>query len=126
MAVFERLTQALETTERFEVRGRVAQVAGAVVEADGPNGRGGELCYVETESAAETIACFFKQKPAYDIGLGIPAEPLFRSWSRACGVERFALDWHGLDPDVLHAAERRRSEERRVGKECRSRWSPYH
>ena len=22
--------------------------------------------------------------------------------------------------------ERRRSEERRVGKECRSRWSPYH
>src|SRR2546427_1189709 len=24
------------------------------------------------------------------------------------------------------AAERARSEERRVGKECRSRWSPYH
>ena len=24
------------------------------------------------------------------------------------------------------AAPRRRSEERRVGKECRSRWSPYH
>src|SRR5258708_18077060 len=23
---------------------------------------------------------FFKQKTAYDIGLGIPAEPLFRSW----------------------------------------------
>ena len=27
-----------------------------------------------------------------------------------------------LDPDRLSA----RSEERRVGKECRSRWSPYH
>ena len=26
----------------------------------------------------------------------------------------------------LLRAERRRSEERRVGKECRSRWSPYH
>src|SRR3712207_8432362 len=25
-----------------------------------------------------------------------------------------------------HQNERRRSEERRVGKECRSRWSPYH
>src|SRR2546425_8149085 len=25
-----------------------------------------------------------------------------------------------------HEARRRRSEERRVGKECRSRWSPYH
>ena len=29
--------------------------------------------------------------------------------------------WDGWD-----AYERRRSEERRVGKECRSRWSPYH
>ena len=26
----------------------------------------------------------------------------------------------------LYAANRFRSEERRVGKECRSRWSPYH
>ena len=28
-----------------------------------------------------------------------------------------------LDEEVIHL---RRSEERRVGKECRSRWSPYH
>src|SRR5438876_10800388 len=27
--------------------------------------------------------------------------------------------------DVCHDADGRRSEERRVGKECRSRWSPY-
>ena len=27
---------------------------------------------------------------------------------------------------VLLAADEERSEERRVGKECRSRWSPYH
>ena len=26
----------------------------------------------------------------------------------------------------VHAIEQSRSEERRVGKECRSRWSPYH
>ena len=26
----------------------------------------------------------------------------------------------------VHGTIRRRSEERRVGKECRSRWSPYH
>src|SRR3989475_11304111 len=32
---------------------------------------------------------------------------------------------HGLGDHGL-AAARRRSEERRVGKECRSRWSPYH
>src|SRR2546430_9979420 len=29
-------------------------------------------------------------------------------------------------PPELYAELRRRSEERRVGKECRSRWSPYH
>ena len=28
--------------------------------------------------------------------------------------------------DYLSAFESSRSEERRVGKECRSRWSPYH
>src|SRR2546427_5228915 len=28
--------------------------------------------------------------------------------------------------DRLGRKDRRRSEERRVGKECRSRWSPYH
>src|SRR3989442_2459141 len=32
---------------------------------------------------------------------------------------------HGQVPAV-HAGRRERSEERRVGKECRSRWSPYH
>ena len=32
----------------------------------------------------------------------------------------------GLDAVVAGAAVAERSEERRVGKECRSRWSPYH
>src|SRR3989475_10762119 len=31
-----------------------------------------------------------------------------------------------LSPEYLLSVERWRSEERRVGKECRSRWSPYH
>ena len=40
--------------------------------------------------------------------------------------------WHSserhLEPQkqLLEASGSRRSEERRVGKECRSRWSPYH
>ena len=33
-------------------------------------------------------------------------------------------DVHGKSTDKLFIYER--SEERRVGKECRSRWSPYH
>src|SRR5689334_24023453 len=32
----------------------------------------------------------------------------------------------GILPDVKPWRPARRSEERRVGKECRSRWSPYH
>ena len=36
---------------------------------------------------------------------------------------------HPIDfehPDFLNPEKLDRSEERRVGKECRSRWSPYH
>src|SRR3712207_7087068 len=40
-----------------------------------------------------------------------------------CG-EGFAAAAYGTDSASLQRATR--SEERRVGKECRSRWSPYH
>ena len=32
----------------------------------------------------------------------------------------------GAEQQISHRAVSERSEERRVGKECRSRWSPYH
>src|SRR5207245_5207102 len=39
-----------------------------------------ELCWCSTTfSATLLLFFFFKQKTAYEIGLGIPAEPLFRS-----------------------------------------------
>ena len=38
------------------------------------------------------------------------------------GVHAVSVAW--LDPD--YELTHQRSEERRVGKECRSRWSPYH
>ena len=31
-----------------------------------------------------------------------------------------------FEEDIWRGLEQKRSEERRVGKECRSRWSPYH
>ena len=49
---------------------------------------------------------------------------------RALGARALPLD--ALDPDSIAALGQQldgqpiRSEERRVGKECRSRWSPYH
>src|SRR5256885_16637905 len=102
------------------------------------------------------------QKTAYEIGLGIPAEPLFRSWIKFMkdGVNATPLPTVNTTGYIDHAAflgtikpdtnkipkhlfqgylniynnyfkapwmpDRTRSEERRVGKECRSRWSPYH
>ena len=44
--------------------------------------------------------------------------------------EKFGNDFAGLgmtpSPDDRPNSKKERSEERRVGKECRSRWSPYH
>src|SRR5262249_56402784 len=86
---------------------------------------------------------FFKQKTAYDIGLGIPAEPLFRSEAKMGKVMRHTLGplledklclIFKLAPSVcrmtfpilaslLVRLVVLRSEERRVGKEGRCRWS---
>src|SRR3989454_11050646 len=39
----------------------------------------------------------------------------------------FAMDARGeIKPQMVDKYDVSRSEERRVGKECRSRWSPYH
>src|SRR5438105_9613586 len=68
---------------------------------------------------------FFKQKTAYEIGLGIPAEPLFRSSFQKLLPILGTISGKTVKLMVL-ALICLRSEERRVGKECRSRWSPYH
>src|SRR5258707_634554 len=48
-------------------------------------------------------------------------------WQRALASGETALDDDGLPIlDLLIWVGAERSEERRVGKECRSRWSPYH
>ena len=38
----------------------------------------------------------------------------------------FGKPWPKEKADAYNKAHPARSEERRVGKECRSRWSPYH
>src|SRR5947208_10674070 len=76
------------------------------------------------------IFFFFKQKTAYEIGLGIPAEPLFRSRD----IGRMVLATLGSKNHTTNITKIvtqsigiiiKRSEERRVGKECRYRWGPY-
>ena len=50
----------------------------------------------------------------------------FTAWLRAQGA-RGDIGVIKIGPGELQIPiEERRSEERRVGKECRSRWSPYH
>src|SRR5256885_6746687 len=60
---------------------------------------------------------------ARDVALAEPRDPLGVE-VRKRRAERVALA-QDRDPGQP-ALERLRSEERRVGKECRSRWSPYH
>src|SRR2546426_10617686 len=67
------------------------------------------LWFGELPSTAEAVAFAARLRAAR--GLPAPVKAL---------LERLPRDTHPLD------ALRTRSEERRVGKECRSRWSPYH
>ena len=47
-------------------------------------------------------------------------------WKEVLAGERAFHETGSWLPDETMEAFRTRSEERRVGKECRSRWSPYH
>ena len=42
------------------------------------------------------------------------------------GLELETLLKNREEIEIINISETTRSEERRVGKECRSRWSPYH
>ena len=76
---------------------------------------------------------FFKQKTAYEIvsrdrSSDVCSSDLDDPEAEIHGAGRADLGpGHDCaDPDRGTAARSARSEERRVGKECRSRWSPYH
>src|SRR2546425_10452418 len=53
------------------------------------------------------------------LGFGTCSAELMRA-AKAL-ADRYGVGW-----GMMHFAAHPRSEERRVGKECRSRWSPYH
>src|ERR1039457_6561252 len=77
-------------------------------------------------AAAARLGGFVKEKTAYEITRGLEfRRVLFRStWSASA---RGPSGAYSSSPGVRDiSASISRSEERRVGKECRSRWSPYH
>ena len=76
---------------------------------------------------------FFKQKTAYEIGTGDWSSDVCSSDLALFRYEKsmkFANISGGFGRDLnfelIEKFPLGRSEERRVGKECRSRWSPYH
>ena len=83
----------------------------------------------------ENLICFFffKQKTAYEIGTGDWSSDVALPISLGIAYEddcsRFELAFErseAIDRTLGPQDSIQRSEERRVGKECRSRWSPYH
>src|SRR5258706_12083772 len=68
--------------------------------------------------------CDARRSQAQDVHRGGVSPGNERQVVRGEGdVARIATDRHALSQGATQAC---RSEERRVGKECRSRWSPYH
>src|SRR5256885_13183515 len=56
-----------------------------------------------------------------------PAFPARNAFRHAARIQKARADRHVGNALVIRCPQnQRRSEERRVGKECRSRWSPYH
>ena len=90
------------------------------------------MCSSDLDLLGDDIAHDLARAPADGVGQrvqvqGLPPapldherRPLHQLGQRALDVERAAHD------PLAQLAGEQRSEERRVGKECRSRWSPYH
>ena len=57
---------------------------------------------------------------------GIARQALEAETGKPVITEKNAFDFQQLVTDIVEDDAELRSEERRVGKECRSRWSPYH
>src|SRR6266849_9538206 len=87
------------------------------------NGGGGVSDYFGLAYAYTLF--FFKQKTAYEIHSRLEfRRVLFRSHQPGAPARALRRRRRAQGARRRRAADR--SEERRVGKECRSRWSPYH
>src|SRR3712207_88671 len=133
----EELAELLRSTpESVEASFRVLAGAGFLLERDGwlevaehpPAGRVKERPREDEKGDDE-------ESPARDVEVvraepeGVSADDYFRFMGSlpAPHILEFLNGYcgrDGLTPDAVREALR--SEERRVGKECRSRWSPYH
>ena len=75
-----------------------------------------------------TVLCVGKLKEAF---YEQAVKEYEKRLSRCCKLELLELPEQRLgdepsEAEIRQTLKKERSEERRVGKECRSRWSPYH
>ena len=89
--------------------GGVRQSGGARLTLSDPKARAGIPVHVASAGVTQRIG----------------AAPGFRGDPDPGSLDGLGVREAGLH-DPHHVVRRSRSEERRVGKECRSRWSPYH
>ena len=94
--------------------------------------------YRDRERSLEVVYFLRSLKRRADIRVKVELDPsedlwvdsVWELWHGADWLEREVFDMFGVTfrghPDLRRILMWERSEERRVGKECRSRWSPYH
>src|SRR3712207_6876232 len=89
--------------------------------------RSSDKFFFQAEDGIRDIGVTGVQTCALPIS-GLLAPPIERDVLPALGASnhRTDRDYQDVDKLVIAPARLARSEERRVGKECRSRWSPYH
>ena len=102
-------------------------------------GPGGYVGAIRAAQLGMSVACIDEWKSAdgkpmlggtcTNVGC-IPSKALLQSSEHfeqaAKHFGEYGISLKDLKMDVPSMIARKRSEERRVGKECRSRWSPYH
>ena len=88
------------------------------------------IVYVDTGAIYRSIGCYMHdhQIDPHDAQAVAAALPQVRIQIRygADGLQRMILNDEDVTDRIRLPEMSKRSEERRVGKECRSRWSPYH
>src|SRR5262245_50927393 len=95
----------------LETRGGPVEVAVEIANDDASRTRG--LMYRTTLADGHGMLFVFPTNEVHDFWMKNTLIPL-------------DMLWIGEDRRILGIADHTRSEERRVGKECRSRWAAYH
>ena len=112
------IVKGITSTAEFYRPEREAQVLRRVVERNRGPLRDEEMVRLFRELMS---ACLAQEEPLKVAYLGPEG-----TFTQSAVLKHFGHSVHALSVSTVDEVFHERSEERRVGKECRSRWSPYH